>query len=248
MSKKASVKVMVEGGAATPGPPLGPALGPLGVNAAKVVEEINKKTAGFRGMRVPVEVLVDPGTKQFEIVLGSPPTSALLIKALGAEKGGGAKDLIGDLSLDQVMEVAKSKQPTLLAKDLKAAVKEIVGSCQSLRISIMGLTPKEMTEAIQKGILDDYISGKTNVMPKLVHKEEKFKIVGVDEKKPEAAKEAAPEAEGEAEGDKKADAKGGKDAGGDKKADAKGGKDAGGDKKADAKGGKDHQDKKEKKK
>jgi len=210
MSKKEGIKVMVEGGAATPGPPLGPALGPLGVNAAKVVEEINKATASFRGMRVPVEVIVDPSTKTFEIVVGSPPTSALLIKALGAEKGGGGKDLIGDLSVDQVMEVAKSKMGSILAKDLKAAVKEIVGNCQSLRVSINGLTPKEMTAAISSGVLDDYIAGKSKTLPMLVHKEQKFTIVGAEEKKPEE-KEAAPEEatveEGKPAGDKKADGK-----------------------------------------
>ncbi len=212
MSKKASVKLMVEGGAATPGPPLGPALGPLGVNAAKVVEEINKVTGAFRGMRIPVEVLVDPGTKQFEVQVGSPPTSALLIKALGAEKGGGSKDYIGDLPLDNVMEVARSKEKGILAKDMKASVKEMVGSCQSLRITIQGLTPKEMTEAIRKGVLDDYFLGKTKEMPKLEHREAKaVKLLGhIEEVKKEKAAptEAAAPAEGEAAaGEKKPDAK-----------------------------------------
>jgi large subunit ribosomal protein L11 len=234
MSKKETVKIMVEGGAATPGPPLGPALGPMGVNAAKVVEAINKATASFRGMRVPVEVVVDPATKSFEIVVGSPPTSALLIKALGAEKGGGGKELIGDLSLDQVMEVAKSKMGSILAKDMKAAVKEVVGNCQSLRVSIQGLTPKEMTETINSGLLDDYISGKSKNLPKLVHKEAKAtKLLGhIEEKKKEekAPEAAAAEAAG---GEKKAEGKEG-----DKKPAA------GAEKKEDKKG----DDKKEKKK
>jgi len=187
---------MVEGGAATPGPPLGPALGPLGVNAAKVVEAINKATESYRGMRVPVTVVVDAGTKQFEIEVGSPPTSALLIKAAGIEKGGGAKESVGDISFDQVMEVAKSKMGTLLAKDLKAAVKEVVGNCQSLRLTIQGLTPKELTETLNRGILDDYISGKAKTMPKLVHKEEKaVKLLGhIESEKKEKGAEAAPAA------------------------------------------------------
>jgi large subunit ribosomal protein L11 len=200
MSKKETIKILVDGGAATAGPPLGPALGPMGVNAAKVVEEINKATAAFKGMKVPVEVIVDPATKEFEIRVGSPPTSALLLQALGVEKGGGAKELIGDLSFDQIMEVAKSKQPNLLAGDLKAAVKEVVGACQSLRISIQGLTPKEMTDAITEGRLDDYISGKTDKLPELVHYEEVFKIVGVEEEKPpEPTPEEKPEEEKEGE-------------------------------------------------
>ena len=192
---------MVDGGAATAGPPLGPALGPLGVNAAKVVEEINKATEAFTGMKVPVEVLVDPATKEFEVKVGSPPTSALLLKALGVEKGGSSKELVGDLGFDQIMEVARNKQDSLLANDFKPAIKEVVGTCQSLRISINGLTPKEMTDAIEKGVLDDYIAGKTTELPKLVHREEMVKIVGVEEKPPEAPpeeEEAKPEEEAEA--------------------------------------------------
>jgi large subunit ribosomal protein L11 len=202
---------------------LGPALGPLGINTGKVVEEINKVTAAFKGMKVPVEVIVDPATKQFEVKVGSPPTSALLLKALDAEKGGGSKELIGDLSLSQVIDVAKSKQGSLLASSLKSAMKEVVGSCQSLRVSIQGLTPKEMTEAVNSGILDDYIAGKTTQLPKLVHREEeKVKIVGIEEKKPEV-KEAKPEeaAEGKAE-EKKPEGKEEKPLG--KKTEAKDGK------------------------
>jgi len=225
MSKKASVKVMVEGGAAAPGPPLGPALGPLGVNTAKVVEEINRKTESFRGMRVPVEVQVDPETKKFEIIVGSPPTSALIVKALGAEKGGGSKELIGDLGFDQVMEVAKGKLGSTLAKDLKGAVKEVVGTCQSLRISINGLTPKEMQEALRTDLLDDYISGKTKSMPKLVHKEAKtVKLLGhIEEAKKEEKAPVAAEGEAAAaEGEKKAEGKEGeKKAEGDKKPEGK---------------------------
>jgi hypothetical protein len=85
------------------------------------------------------------------------------------------------------MEVARSKQNSLLAKTQKSAIKEVVGSCQSLRISIQGLTPKEMIEAIGSGKLDDYIEGKTDKLPTLVHREEAVvRIVGLEEKKEEA--------------------------------------------------------------
>jgi large subunit ribosomal protein L11 len=230
MSKKETVKIMVEGGNATPGPPLGPALGPLGVNAGKVVEAINKATSSFFGMRIPVEVIVDPATKQFEIKVGTPPTSALLIKATGLEKGGGGKDLVGDISIDQVIEVAKSKLDGLLAHDMTAAVVEVVGTCQTLRLSINGLTPKEMTAAIKTGALDDYLLGKTKTLPKLVHKEEKsVKLLGhIEAKKKE---DAAPTAEGAApaEGEKKAE--GDKKPEGDKKSEGDKKPAAGGDKK-----------------
>ena len=74
---KDTVEVLIEGGTATPGPPLGPALGPLGINMMQVVEEINKKSADFAGMKVPVKVIVDRDTKDFEIEIGTPPTTAL---------------------------------------------------------------------------------------------------------------------------------------------------------------------------
>ena len=158
MSKKQSVKVMVDGGAATAGPPLGPALGPMGVNAGKVVEEINKATQAFKGMKIPVNVLVDPATKEFEIEVGTPPTSALLLKAAGVEKGGGASDTVADLGLEQVIEVAKNKKSGILANSTKAAVKEVVGVCQTLRFTIDGMTPKELTSQINEGKFDSQLS------------------------------------------------------------------------------------------
>ena len=74
------IKAMVEGGKATAGAPLGPALGPLGVNIGQVVAKINEQTKKFEGMTVPVEVDVNPSKKTFEIFVGSPPTSALIKK------------------------------------------------------------------------------------------------------------------------------------------------------------------------
>ena len=158
MSKKQSVNVMVDGGAATAGPPLGPALGPMGVNAGKVVQDINKATESFKGMKIPVEVIVDSGTKEYEIVVGTPPTSALLIKAAGVEKAGGAKETVADLGFEQILEIAKSKRSALLSKTLKSAVKEIAGACQSLRFTINGLTPKELIAQVNEGKFDSEIS------------------------------------------------------------------------------------------
>ena len=82
-----TVEVLVEGGSATPGPPLGPAIGPLGINMMQVVEEINNKTADFKGMKVPVKIIVDSSTKEFEIEIGTPPTTALVMDELNIEKG-----------------------------------------------------------------------------------------------------------------------------------------------------------------
>ena len=155
MTKKQSVNIMVEGGAATAGPPLGPALGPMGVNTGKVVEEINKATESFRGMKIPVEVIVDPATKEFEIIIGTPPTSALLLKVAGVEKGSGDCNPVADLSMDQIIEVAKAKESKLLANDTKAGAKEVIGACQSLKLTIEGMTPKEAQVAIAEGEFDE---------------------------------------------------------------------------------------------
>ena len=155
MKKSESVKLLVDGGAATAGPPLGPALGPLGVNAGKVVEEINKKTASFKGMKVPVEVVVDTSTKTFEVKVGTPPTSALLLKEVGIEKGAKDANPVGDLSLEQILNVVKMKRDVLLANSLKSAVIEVVGVCQSLGLTVEGRKPKEMIQELKDGKHDD---------------------------------------------------------------------------------------------
>ena len=79
------VEVLVAGGKATAGPPLGPALGPLGINVKAVVDEINKKTATFNGMQVPVKIVVD-AKKNFTITVGIPPVTALIKKEAGIEE------------------------------------------------------------------------------------------------------------------------------------------------------------------
>ncbi|MGQ9787909.1 MAG: 50S ribosomal protein L11 [Candidatus Hadarchaeaceae archaeon] len=147
------VKVMVEGGKANPGPPLGPALGPLGVNVAQVVAKINEATSSFSGMKVPVTVVVKKKTKEFSIEVGSPPTAALIKKELGLEKGAktAGKEVVGNLSLAQVVKIANLKSGTSLAKSLKSAVKEVLGTCVSLGVTVEGKDPKEVQREIDEG-------------------------------------------------------------------------------------------------
>src|SRR3990167_2698429 len=122
---KQSIDAMVEGGKATAAPPLGPALGPLGVNIGQVVSEINKKTADFKGMKVPVKVTVDKETKTFMISVGTPPSANLIMKGAGVEKGAAnpLTDKIADLRIEQIIKIAKMKQDSLLGKDNIARVK-----------------------------------------------------------------------------------------------------------------------------
>lgn len=156
---KETIEALVEGGQASAGPPLGPALGPLGINVGEVVAEINKKTSSYEGMTVPVKVIVDEESGEFEIEVGSPPTAALIRNELGIEKGaGGPEDTpVGDLSISQSIKIAKSKEGKILAKNKKKAVKEIVGTCVSMGIYVEGKDPKETMRDIEEGKYDDQL-------------------------------------------------------------------------------------------
>ncbi len=151
------VEALVDAGHATPGPPLGPALGPLGVNIKAVIDEINKQTLDFKGMKVPVKVEVDD-ERNFTITVGVPPTSSLLLSEAGVEKGSGTPkaEKAGNITIDQVVKVAKMKQEAMLAIDLRAAVKEAVGTCVSMGLTVENEEPKEIIKAINEGKYDKY--------------------------------------------------------------------------------------------
>jgi len=163
---KQTVETMIEGGKATAAPPLGPALGPTGVNIGLVIAEINKKTADMKGMQVPVKVMIDTETKTFSIEIGTPPASALIKKEAGVEKAASnpLQEKVADLKIQQVIKIAKIKEDSLLGKDLKAKVREIVGSCQSMGILVEGLPAPEALKAIAAGKFDAQIaSGRTEL-------------------------------------------------------------------------------------
>ncbi|MBI2574532.1 50S ribosomal protein L11 [Candidatus Woesearchaeota archaeon] len=155
-----TVQSLVEGGKATAGPPLGPSLGPLGVNIGQVVAEINRKTASFRGMQVPVKVLVDASTKEFEVTIGTPPASALVKKEANVEKGSANPllDKVADLRIEQIIKIAKMKEDSLLGKALKQKVKEIVGTCNSMGILVEGKPAVDTLKDIDAGAFDTEIS------------------------------------------------------------------------------------------
>lgn len=153
MVEKKTIDALVNGGQATAGPPLGPALGPLGVNVLAIVNKINELTKDFAGMKVPVKIIVDPETKQFEVTMGTPTTSALIVSELKIEKGSGKPnvDKVGNLTMAQVVSLAKKKRPELLAKNLKLAAKEILGSCVSMGVTIEGKDPREVQREMDEG-------------------------------------------------------------------------------------------------
>jgi large subunit ribosomal protein L11 len=139
------VSVLVEGGKATPGPPLGPALGPLGVNVVQVVAQINEKTKGFAGMKVPVVVKVGPN-KSFTLEVGRPPTAALLLHEARAEKGAGkAKtETVGNVTMEQVRRVAEMKREDLEGRSEEERINQVLGTCVSMGITVEGRDPREL--------------------------------------------------------------------------------------------------------
>ncbi len=153
MADKKVVELIVNGGQANAGPPLGPALGPLGVNIVAVVNKINEITKEYAGMKVPVKVSVDTEDKTFEITVGTPTASALLVAELKIEKGSGTPNTVkvGDLSMEQMVKIAKIKGPQLLAPNVKLATKELLGTCVSLGVTVEGKDPREVQKEIDAG-------------------------------------------------------------------------------------------------
>lgn len=150
------VEALVDGGRASAGPPLGPALGPKGVNIGQVIEKINERTKAFDGMKVPVKVMINDD-KSFEIKVGTPPVSALIKSELGIDLGAGnpKAEKVGDLTLDQAKKIADMKQDDLLGADLKARVLEIAGSCVAMGVKIDGKAPKIFQKDVKDGLYDD---------------------------------------------------------------------------------------------
>ncbi|MES2154100.1 MAG: 50S ribosomal protein L11 [bacterium] len=149
-----TIETVVEGGKANPGP-LGPVLGPAGVNMGKVVAEINAQTKAYAGMKVPVKIVIDD-KKNFVVEVGTPPVSQLVISKAKIEKGSGTpnKSTVGNLTIKQAIEITNMKGKKMLGGSLKARVKEVVGTCVSMGVTVEGRNAKEMSKAIEKGEYD----------------------------------------------------------------------------------------------
>lgn len=156
MGEPQKISALVTGGGASAGPPLGPAMGPLGVNIMEVVAAINEKTKDFEGMKVPVTVSVDPDTKKYEIEVGVPSTAALLMKEAGVQKGSGAAgtEWAGEVTMDAVAKIAGTKAGASYATSIKKVAKSVVGTCVPLGLKVEGRTPKEITAEIEAGQWD----------------------------------------------------------------------------------------------
>jgi large subunit ribosomal protein L11 len=151
-----TIEVLVPGGQANPGPPLGPELGPTPVDVQAVVQEINDQTEAFDGTEVPVTVDYDDDGS-FTIDVGVPPTAELVKDEAGFDTGSGEphEEFVADLTVEQVQQIAEQKQSDLLSYDLKNAAKEVVGTCTSLGVTIEGNDPREFKKRIDEGEYDD---------------------------------------------------------------------------------------------
>ncbi len=134
----AVIKLQCPAGAATPAPPIGPALGPHGVSAPKFVQEFNDRTKTMeKGLIIPV-VLTAYADKTFTFILKTPPAAVLIKKALKIQKGSGNPLLnkVGTLSKKDLEEIAKQKLPDVNANDLEAAKKIIAGTARSMGVEV----------------------------------------------------------------------------------------------------------------
>ncbi len=155
---KETIEALVDGGEASAGPPLGPQLGPLGVNIMEIVNAINEKTQKFEGMKVPIKLTLDTETKEYEITVGTPPTTALILEKLGIDKGSGSPEShkVADISIKEIIQVADMKEDDLMGKNLKMRAKEVMGTCVSMGITVDGKDPREAQKLIDEGEYDKF--------------------------------------------------------------------------------------------
>ena len=163
MSDVEVIELLVEGGKAAPGPSTAPKLSALKLNVGEIFAKINQLTKQFEGMDIPVKIIVDKQTRKYEIEVGLPPTSSLLKKEAGIdvakitkedkEKG---KKWVGNISFEKVLKVTKLKEKELEGKDLKAKVKQVLGTCLSLHLLVDNKDPRDVIKEVDKGIYDSY--------------------------------------------------------------------------------------------
>ncbi|MNX71148.1 50S ribosomal protein L11 [compost metagenome] len=139
MAKKVTglIKLALPAGKANPAPPVGPALGQHGVNIMDFCKNYNAQTADKAGQIIPVEITVYED-RSYTFVLKTPPTSQLVMKAAGAEKGSGTpnKEKVGSITMDQIREIAQIKMPDLNCTSIESAMKMVEGTAKSLGVTV----------------------------------------------------------------------------------------------------------------
>jgi large subunit ribosomal protein L11 len=133
----AIIKLQIDAGAATPAPPVGPALGQHGVNIMEFCKAYNAATESQRGNVVPVEISVYED-RSFDFITKTPPAAKLILKAAGIEKGSGEphKTKVATITKAQVRQIAETKMPDLNANDIEAAAKIVAGTARSMGVTV----------------------------------------------------------------------------------------------------------------
>lgn len=135
---KAKIRLLIQGGAATPAPPVGAALGQQGVNIMEFCKAFNAKTADKKGQTVPVVITVYTD-KKFDFVVKTSPTSELIKKKINLSKGSARPntDKVGTLTWKDVEDIAKIKMPDLNAVDIEEAKKTVAGTARSMGVQVV---------------------------------------------------------------------------------------------------------------
>jgi large subunit ribosomal protein L11 len=167
MAEKEVIEMLIEGGKASPGPTTAPKLSAYKLNVGEVFKQINEKTREYEGLQVPVKLVIDKKTREYSIEVGLPPVSSLIKKELGittkekkesvTEAGKEKKEItpMGNLTMEQCVKIAKIKMKDMLVKDLKSAVKMVLGTAVSMPVTVEGKKPKEVLKEIDEGKYDN---------------------------------------------------------------------------------------------
>ncbi|MBI1972034.1 MAG: 50S ribosomal protein L11 [Candidatus Aenigmarchaeota archaeon] len=156
MAKTEKMEFIIEGGKAAPTPALAQKLGPMKINIGAVMAKVNEKTKPFSGMQVPIKLEINVDTKDFEVSVGTPPVSAMIKKELKLEKGAKGeaavkgKEIVGNLSIDKIIEITRGKG----FNDVKNGAKQVVGTCKSMGVTVEGADPREIIRRIDSGEFD----------------------------------------------------------------------------------------------
>ncbi|MDP2925156.1 MAG: 50S ribosomal protein L11 [Nanoarchaeota archaeon] len=194
------IKLLIEGGDMKPGPVIAQQLGPMGINIGKVISEVNNATKEFKGMKVPVEIDVDKKSKEFKVRTFSPPTAELLKKEAKLEKGSAKikEEKVGNISIEDIIKVAKIKYANMLEKEFKSAVKSVLGTAAAMGLFVESLEPADIVKEIDSGKFEKEINSKSTETSTEKRKSiESFfnNIKSAQELKVAQAKKAAEEAE-----------------------------------------------------
>jgi len=154
------IKLLVDGGAMKPGPALSQKMGPLRMNMGKIIGDVNKATAEFSGMKVPVTLDINTKTKEYKVIVATPPTSALLKKEISLEKGSPEPNKLkmGNLAIENIIKVAKIKEKDMTVNSMNEAVSAVLGTCVSLGLLVESKDPKEIVREVEQGKYNDLIS------------------------------------------------------------------------------------------